>query len=168
MSGQRFYSEEEAQEVLKRAMRQPIGGMSRDELVRSAIEMGISPDAIEQAEAEIEHERLGKLEQEKNLALRREFEIHNRNRLLSGIGESLSPFLICSVIWFMTGQGYFWPMWVAFPLALHLISVLNCTFFNRAQKERRFEKWLARKRGEETEKKTVELHPGGLNIRIDS
>ena len=59
---QRFYSEEEAQQILHRATTSvPATGMSREELVRAAGEMGISAEAIERAESEIAAQRHAEL-----------------------------------------------------------------------------------------------------------
>lgn len=55
---QRF-REDEAQEILRRAAT-PTDEITREELERAAAEMGITPDALARAEAEIREERLRK------------------------------------------------------------------------------------------------------------
>lgn len=53
---QRF-SEEEAQEILRRAVRAPSDEYTEEDLRQSAAELGVSPDALARAAAEVRGER---------------------------------------------------------------------------------------------------------------
>ncbi|MEA2552144.1 MAG: hypothetical protein QOJ65_320, partial [Fimbriimonadaceae bacterium] len=95
------YSESEAQEILRRASSiQTSGLMSRDEMLRAASELGITPEAVDQAEMQY---RADLLEAE----LRREF----REKQRQGFGESLKSFAIyAAVAAFLVyrNAGYWW------------------------------------------------------------
>lgn len=49
-------------------------------------------------------------------------------RYLGSIWEAgagcATPFLICAAIWLFTGGGYFWPVWVLFPVVLTVIPMV--------------------------------------------
>ena len=59
MPAKRFYDEDEAEQILKLASKKMsgIGSISGDELVRTASELGITPDALQEAEEEFERTR---------------------------------------------------------------------------------------------------------------
>lgn len=39
-----------------------------------------------------------------------------------GVQGMASVFLVCTLVWAMSGMGYFWPAWVAIPLILALLA----------------------------------------------
>src|SRR2546421_2198369 len=148
---QRFYSEEEAQQILHRATTSvPATGMSREELVRAAGEMGISADAIERAESEIAAQRQAELSAQEEARLRREFNRYYRRKTLehlSGFGSFAGVFVF---IWLFSGGGYFWPIWVFGWWGVALIGDVFSMLVNPARKERSYEKWLAKREGKTT------------------
>ncbi len=58
-SGQQFYEEDDAEQILRMAasMSSPMGSMSRDRLMATAAELGITPEAVEQAEQQLRSQR---------------------------------------------------------------------------------------------------------------
>ena len=143
---QQFYSEDEAHELLHLASQQSISsGMSRDELLRAAMEMGISPEAIQRAEEELQRKREQDIQQEREKELRKEFEKYNRSKFMGNVGSYLSTCTILVAIWFITGRHYFWPGWVIFFWGLSVVPEFFTHFLNTAKKERRYQRWLARR-----------------------
>jgi hypothetical protein len=87
----RSYNETEAQEILRRAAGlQTSGAMSRDEMLRAAAELGITPEAVELAEQQYADAQL-----EDDLRLR------YRAKRRTELGEGFKMFLACSVISFL-------------------------------------------------------------------
>jgi hypothetical protein len=105
------YSREEAEEILRRALsREEQDGISHDDLLAAAAEVGVEPGAVEQAAAELASERSraereGKVRSE----LRRDF--WGRVGNLVGINA-----LLLGIDW-LTGPGW-WVQWVALVSAL--------------------------------------------------
>ena len=78
------YNESEAQEIIRRAAAvQGQGFMSRNELIRAASELGISPEAVEEAEKDYQ---LSKQEEELKIRFRakRRHEFHESFKMLLG------------------------------------------------------------------------------------
>lgn len=61
--------------------------------------------------------------------------VYRRRRWIAVPG-SATPFVICTAIWlFTTPGGYFWPMWVLFPVLISVLSMVNAD--NRRRRRRR-------------------------------
>ena len=145
---QRFYSEEEAQQVLNLASRRASSiGMSREELVRAAAEMGISSEDIAQAESELESKRIQQAQAEETKQLRIEFNRAYRRRAFDKIWGFISGNLIFVFIWYISGGGYFWPIWVFGWWGIAMVGDILNAMFNATHKEKAFEKWMAKKKG---------------------
>lgn len=145
---QRFYTEEEAQQVLHLAARAvPSTGMSRDELVRAASEMGISAEAIEQAEAQLRAEQEQRAREEELAGLRREFNRYYRRRIFDKVVGFVSSNLFFVFLWLFTGGGYFWPIWIFGWWGVALLGSLAQSLFSAEYRERKFERWLAKRNG---------------------
>jgi len=85
------YNESEAQEILRRAANlQTSGAMSRDEMIRAAAELGISPEAVELAEQQYQEART---EDE----LRSRF----RSKRRQEFAEGFKVLAVCIVIWWL-------------------------------------------------------------------
>jgi len=145
---QRFYSEEEAQQILHHATQSvPINAMSRDELIRAAGEMGIAPEAIEKAEAEIAAKREAELSAERDERLRKEFNRYYRGKVFDHMWGFISSNLVFIGIWFFTGAGYFWPLWIFGFWGFSMIGGLGSMLFSGSRREKAYAKWLARRQG---------------------
>jgi hypothetical protein len=90
------YNESEAQEILRRAAgMQSSGFMSRDELVRAASELGITPEAIELAE---EQYRIDRADEE----LRERYRAKRRGEFL----DSFKGLAVCGgIFWYLMRDG---------------------------------------------------------------
>jgi hypothetical protein len=144
-----FFSDEEAQRVLHLAAQiTPTTGMSRDELVRAASEMGIPPERIAEAEAQILAERESRIQEQNDRALRSEFQRYYRNKILGQIWSFAGANVFWIFIWAVCGMGYFWPIWIFGWWGVALLGSVFNSAFNPNHREQAYQKWLARKTGQ--------------------
>jgi hypothetical protein len=134
--GQRFYEEDEAEQILRRAssLSMPGGAMNRERLLQTAAELGISPEAVELAERQIALERTEKTE-------RAEFDTHVRSDFFGHLVSfvCVNGFLVA--INLRTG-GYFWAIWPMLAWGLGLAFDFVETFFRGSESYREeFDKW---------------------------
>ena len=147
----RTYTQEEVNEILKRAMKQQNlqkEGLSHDELVEMAGEVGIDRAALESATAELVETKADQLaRQDDARALAEE-----RSRLFTGFVSSLFFYLvICGALYFIDtrftgGTWYFWP---ALGWGIVLLFQLNSVLFPQRKLERRRARELKRALKEE-------------------
>lgn len=127
---QRF-TEDEAQEILRRAVQAPLAGeYTSDELRRSAAELGISDEALARAEAEVREERT-----------RAQFETALRAQIRSeavGFGLLMVMLVAVNLITSPHHLWFFWPLFGAVPLVKKL---LNARDRNGEGYQRAFEHW---------------------------
>lgn len=57
--------------------------------------------------------------------LRRRAELDYANERREAVFEFLVPVLICWTIWYLTGQGFLWPLFVTIPVGLNALRVLS-------------------------------------------
>lgn len=109
MSGQRFYSEDEAEEILRVAASKaaPVGRMDRDRLMQAAAELGITPEAVLEAEMQVAQQR----EEE---AERAEFDAHQRKEFLTHLTSYLTVNPVLIAINFFTSGKLNWSLITAF------------------------------------------------------
>jgi hypothetical protein len=147
----RTYTQEEVTEILKRAMKQQNlqkDGLSHEELVEMAGEVGIDRAALESATAELVETKAGELaRQDDARALAAE-----RTRLFTRFVASLFFYLVvCGALYFIDtrftgGTWYFWP---ALAWGIALLFRLNSVFFPQRSLERRRARELKRAQKEE-------------------
>ena len=110
----RTYTQEEVNEILKRAMKQQNlqkQGLSHEELVEMAGEVGIDRAAVESASAEVAETRADELVREQEASDLAE----ERARLFNRFVSSLFFYLVlCGALFFIDtkftgGQWYYWP-----------------------------------------------------------
>ena len=146
MPENQFYTEEEAQRILEVANRSPIasGGMSRDQILQVAAEMGISADAVTAAEKEIrEH---GREKQDWQ-----EYRDHVSRSYLQGVGSWVGTSIMLAGINLFTGAGRLWSIW---PIGIYGLVILKDSierWMQRPWNDRsKFEEWK-RKRDEKAD-----------------
>lgn len=149
------YSEQEAQEILRRAASlQTTGSMSGEEMIRAAAELGISREALEQAEAELHSDRLNK-------ELLSEFKRHERQKFFSDMGGTIAFIAFIAFIfqhdlgnprWLLLGAAFF---------AYKLVSHGSKHLLTRSNSwQRRYQTWKAaelRRRDPGSKKASEEL-----------
>jgi hypothetical protein len=132
-AGQQFYDDSEAEEILRRAVSTTSSavGMSRDTLLQAAAELGVSPEAVDRAAAEVVRER-----EEKDLVV--QFRRHQRSELASHVVTYLAVNL--GFIFFMGFQPWMW--WMIGPWGLALFGDIWRTFaVHGSDHQKEFEKW---------------------------
>jgi hypothetical protein len=139
--GQQFYEEEEAEQILRLAasLTSPAGAMSRERLLATAAELGISPEAVEMAERQFAGKKA-------EIADRAEFDTIQRREFY---GHLLSYVLVNGflvVINILTSPTYFWAMWPILGWGLGLAFHFAETFFKNSENYREeFVKWQAKR-----------------------
>ncbi|MCC7230807.1 MAG: 2TM domain-containing protein [Fimbriimonadaceae bacterium] len=144
MSDNQFYNDHEAEEILRLASRDDaVGGMTKDRLIQTAAELGISPDAVLRAEEQLVKKREADRIAEEEKVLREQFTKERRRSFGNDLATYVFTNLLMIGIWWMTGHGYFWPIWVILGWGLGVASDFYTTFFN--QDEAKFQRWKRRR-----------------------
>lgn len=135
-SGQRFYEEHEAEQILNLAatISHSLGKMSRQGLLDTAAELGISPDAVEAAEKQIAAQRLDD-------QLRSEFHANRRAQFTS----YLLPYVIFNFAFVILCIGHqFWAFWPILAWAIGLAAQARALLFRGSSAyQRRYVVWKA-------------------------
>jgi len=149
--GQQFYDEDEAEQILRLAasLTSPAGAMSRERLLETAAELGITPEAVEMAEQQLAARKAETADlADFDSAQRREFYGHLLTYVL------VNGFLV--VINVVTGASYFWALWPILGWGLGLAFHAVETFFKNSESyHEEFEKWQ-RKRARKTTREVAE------------
>lgn len=170
----RTYTQEEVNEILKRAMKQQTlqkQELTHEELVEVANEVGIDRAAVESATAEIVETRadeLARQEQVSELAA-------ERSRLFNGFVSALFFYLvICGALFFIDTKftGGTWYYWPALGWGIALVFRLHAVIFPHRSLQRRKARELKRARREERRAlrhaRTRQLRQSfGLDMRAD-
>lgn len=140
-SGQQFYEEDEAEQILRLAasLTSAAGSMSRERLFSTAAELGITPEAVEMAERQLAQQKTAKADRiEFDNLQRREFSGHLLSYTL------VNGFLVAVNL--MTSPGYFWAIWPILGWGLGLAFHFAGTFLTNSEGyQEEFEKWRAKK-----------------------
>lgn len=146
MNENTHYNDSDAEEILRIASREAsAGGMSRDRLVQTAAELGISPEAVAKAEEQLVLKREADRVRYEDEELRAQFEKERKGSfitdLLSYLGVNAG---MIGVWWFTGGLGtYFWPKWVLLFWGIGVATDFYNTFFNKD--ETKFQRWKRRR-----------------------
>jgi ribosomal protein L7/L12 len=139
--GQQFYDEEEAEQILRLAasLTSPAGAMTRERLLATAAELGITAEAVEMAERQIAKQREANADRaEFDLVQRREFYGHLLTYVL------VNGFLV--VVNLVTSSAYFWALWPILGWGLGLAFHFVETFCKNSESyQEEFEKWQAKR-----------------------
>jgi hypothetical protein len=151
-AGQRFYEDDEAEQILNLAasISSPAGSMSHERLLETAAELGISPEAVEAAEKQITELRLDK-------KLRSEFDANQRRAFFGGLTAFLgfNTFLVV-----VTHGFHFWMIWVTGFWGLGVISHSITTLFPRsAAYKERYRVWKSERLGRPLEAEAISDAP---------
>lgn len=143
-SAAEFSREAEAtQKILTRAQEVSGSSINRENLLRTAAELGISASAVAQAESEY---RIA--ERKKNLRL--QFFEEQRRHFLGKSTGVISLALLMTGIWALGGiHSFYWPIWVYGWFAIMLVSRGIKLIHDGPQLDERYEKWLIRREHQE-------------------
>jgi 2TM domain len=122
MANERRYSEQEVRAILERAVRREgADGLSHEDLLEAAREVGISSGAVEEAAREVEEGRTLELARERILARRR-----------SGFVSHLWAFVSVQVVLFainlLTSPGHWWFVYPLLGWGLALVLSARAAF----------------------------------------
>jgi len=137
---QNFYEEEEANAILKLASQKSLmGGLSRDQLLASAAELGISAEAVEEAEATYRNDVSENL-------LRKEYDRAARREFLSSFTTWLIVNAFLVFIDFRNSGEITWAWWTIGPWGFFILMEIPETFFKGSKDyEKHFQKWLRKR-----------------------
>ena len=143
-TGNEFYSEEDVQTILRIASQTSNqSGLSRDQLLQMASEIGLSPEAVERAESQLAkvkaEEAARTTEAQDRLTYRKQKLGEVRGHVLSYVAVNLG----LVVTWLATSGPNihdFWPIW---PIAGWGIGVFShlASVFNKSAFEDGFQTW---------------------------
>jgi hypothetical protein len=137
-TGQQFYEEEEAEQILKLAASKSAvapGAMSRDRLLATAAELGISPDAV----AEAEHEYRASAREANEQA---EFEASEKRDFF---GHVVSYLIVSTVLGIVYGGGG-WSLAFIVGWGAGVLFHAIATFIRSSRRYRdNFAKWKSRR-----------------------
>ena len=137
---QEFYEEDEAEAILRLAARRgATGGMSREALMRIAGEVGISPEAVDEAERQLTG-------QQENANLAIEFRRSQRVDFVERLGTYAATSAFMVGIWFFTGRGFFWPAFVIRAMGIGVVTEIpKYLFVGGSAYQLAFTKWKAKR-----------------------
>ena len=61
--------------------------------------------------------------------------IHTRRAMLAQLATMLGVAVLCTVLWLLTGRGYFWPGWVYLGLGFSVVGILSRAYSSRGVSE---------------------------------
>jgi len=162
-SGQRFYDDDEAEQILHRAasMSSIDGRLTYERLLETAAELGISPEAVETAEREIMHDR-------KENALRAEFDAKQRKGFYYHFASFLGINAGLIILNLTTSPGYLWFFWPLGGMGIGIFAH-GQTALNRSSDcyQEEFAKWKAvRENRRQRADLGFEDEPTGPNVVI--
>ncbi len=144
MSEQHHYSDQDAEEILRIAAREAAaGGMSRERLLQTASELGISPETVERAEEQMRLKREADRVQEEDRELRKQFQAEQRSKFMTDFWSYIGINAGLIGIWALTGSNYFWPAWVLVCWGMGVVVDFFMTFLN--SDETKFQRWKRRR-----------------------
>ncbi len=139
----RFYDEHEAEEILRLAVSDSVttGAMTRERLLATASELGISEDAVARAEQQL---ALQKDEVARKEAEARElaaYKADRRRAQLSEVGNWAGTSIILVGIDLITSHHITWSVWPVGMWGLVVFGTLIEQAFSPAKQDRHFERW---------------------------
>lgn len=144
MNENRHYNDQDAEEILRIASREAAtGGMSRDTLMKTAEELGITPEAVARAEEQLVMKRQADRIHVEDAELRKQFEEERRGKFMADFWSYLGVNAGLIGIWWFTGANYFWPMWVLLCWGMGLVADFASTFLSKD--EAKFQRWKRRR-----------------------
>lgn len=140
-SSHRFYEEDEAEQILKLAatLSSSTGAMSRERLLQTAAELGITPEAVELAETQFATQK--QLARE-----RKQFDLEQRREFNSFV---LTFFVITGALLALnifTGAHFLWAFWLSGLMLIGIAFEAVETFVRGSQAyQEAFAKWKSKR-----------------------
>lgn len=162
MPGERFYDEKEAEEILRLAASdsQTVTAMTRERLLATASELGITEDAIIRAEQQLSEKRAETERQKTEASEYAEYKVSRRRQLFSGIGSWLSTSVLLVGMDLIMSHQITWSIWPVGIWGLVEIGHVLEAIFTPGNDRERFERWK-RKRQRRSERDAAEAELSG-------
>jgi hypothetical protein len=143
MPSSKFYDDNEAEEILHLALRDSAdsGAMTRERLLATASELGISEEAIVRAEQELARRKETTEREKSDQALFAEYKSYHRGRVFSGLGSWASTSILLLGINFLTSGGINWSIWPVGIWGLVEVGHVLEALFSPPSKGEKFERW---------------------------
>jgi hypothetical protein len=138
-SGQRFYEEDEAELILRRAasLSSPESGMTYDRILETAAELGISAEAVQRAEQEVTVER-------KEKALKKAFDASQKQAFFGHLASFLTVNAFLLIINLATSREELWFYWPLLGWGFGLVAHAKHMFMRSgATYQAEFARWKA-------------------------
>ena len=143
MPESRFYDEREAEEILQLAARDSLGSgaMTRERLVATAAELGISEDAILRAEQQLAVQKEEEALKQKEAVDFKRYKAYRRRRALSSISGWFSTSIVLVGIDLLTSHQITWSIWPVGIWGLVEFGHMFEAIFSPVSRGDRFERW---------------------------
>jgi hypothetical protein len=139
MGANRFYEEGEAEEILRRAIKNSdTARFDRDRLRSMASELGISDEALASAEEDLAREKQEQAVLNDEEALRKRWRSYRVSHFFGELFKFVGINALMIAIWYFAGRGSFWPGWILLFTAFGLWGDLSRLI---APSDSQFQKW---------------------------
>jgi hypothetical protein len=142
---QQYYEEDDAEAILRlAAQKTTVGGMSRERLLETAAELGISEEAVRDAERSI-------LENKAENGVRAEFDAHIKREFWTHFSSYLGTIAFMVAINLITSPHNFWAIWIIVPWGIGVAAHFSGAFLRGSSEYgENYEKWKLKKEGKLT------------------
>lgn len=149
MPGNEFYHHEQAEQILSEAARlsESVGqGITRDQLLQTAAELGIPPEAVERAEENLAYQAKVGQEVTRENSLRQAYGEEVRRRQKFQWSGWLTTSAVCIAIDLLTTRGLSWSLWVAGIYGVFAVKDLFGWLFGQPENdEAGFRRWMSQR-----------------------
>jgi hypothetical protein len=147
MPESKFYDENEADEILRLAAGDSaiVGAMTRERLVATAAELGISADAVARAEQQMAQRRAEEEKKKAEAAELAEFKASQRRSALGELGSWFSTSILLVGIDVIISHQITWSVWPVGIWGLALLGQFAEALLSPHSQTQKFERWKRKK-----------------------
>ncbi|HTQ11942.1 MAG TPA: 2TM domain-containing protein [Fimbriimonadaceae bacterium] len=148
MPESRFYSEQEADQILRKAVENSVvtGAMTRDRLLATAAELGISEDAILRAEQELAAQRDDEERKRTEARELKEYRAYRWRKACSSLSGWVSTSILLIGFNLLTSHTISWAIWPVGIWGLVELGEVVQALMTPATHGERFERWRRKHR----------------------
>ena len=142
-TGNQFYPEEEADEILRLAAGDSINttAMTRDRLIAVAAELGISEEAVARAEQKVAAQRVAAVQEKNEAELFAQYKQKRRRSVLSSLSGWVSTSIVLIGINLLTDHAISWAIWPVGIWGLFEIGQVIEALMTPVARDERFDRW---------------------------
>ena len=147
MPESRFYSEEEADQILRKAVENSVvtGAMTRERLLATAAELGISEDAILRAERELAERREEEEQKKAEAQDLKEYRAYRWRKAWSGLSGWVSTSILLLGFNYLTSHTITWAIWPVGIWGLVELGHVVEALMSPTSRGEGFERWRRRR-----------------------